>query len=1058
MILSDLSIHRPVLASVISLLILLVGVAAYKSLPVRQYPDVTRPVVSVTTTYTGASPETVESTITNPLEEQLNGIDGIRSISSQSSFGTSAINVEFLTRRNVDAATQDVSNAVGKAINNLPTSPDVSRPVVAKVSANAQPIIWIVVQGKHYSLEQLSQVADLVVKRRLEILPGVGTVILGGEHRWAMRVWIEPEKLAAYGLTVADIAATLEGNNIQLPAGQIKSDSLFFNVVANGQMVDPKKYGALVIRQEKGAPVRIRDVGWVELGSESYDTLARFNGKPVVGVGIVPQTKANAIDISDEVNKTLPSVREALPAGVTISVAMDTTDYIRDSIREALQTLFIAFGLVVLVVFVFLRTFRATLIPILAIPVSIIGAFGGMWVMGFSVNVLTLFSLVLAIGLVIDDAIIMLENIYRHMEEGLPRWPAAVSGAKEIGFPIISTTISLIAIFIPLGFMRSDIGRLFSEFALTVPVAVVLSSLVALTMTPMLCSRYLKLSGQGRFMRWTGRFWDGLHASYSRSVEWAVHHRKVIGLFLLLNVAVGLGLYFISPKTFVPVEDQGFFLTIIKAPQGSNLWYTRHYLQQVEKDIARLPPVRQYFSAVGISVGGPASPRSGIVFARLKPFGQRKMSQMQAVGQLFGEFSQISGVLAFPINPPSLGEQATAQDIQFVVLGPNLDELAKINESLLAWARQTPGMINVQSDLTLETPQLNVDFHRERSADLGIPVFDVAQTLQVGLGGSHITDFIMNNKSYEVVAQFEPRFRARPEQIKDLYVRDQTGGLVPLSYLVAVNNGYGPDTIFHYDMQRSLTISASLLPELPLGTALQKMERHAQQLLPPSYRTALTGKSRDYVETAGSLYLTFGISLIFIYLVLAAQFESWVHPLTIMLSVPLALTGALITLRLTGHSLNLYSEIGIIMLVGLVTKNGILMVDYANNFRRQEEEKIGDEEETGKQIDHEAHLSGLLRAAVEAGKVRFRPILMTSLTMVVGSLPMALATGAGAQSRQPLGWAVAGGLLFSMIFTLLVTPVFYIIISRLAERVGLQIATAKGPADQGETGQPGGGR
>jgi len=478
------------------------------------------------------------------------------------------------------------------------------------------------------------------------------------------------------------------------------------------------------------------------------------------------------------------------------------------------------------------------------------------------------------------------------------------------------------------------------------------------------------------------------------------------------------------------VEDQGYFLVIIKAPQGSNLWFTRHYLKDIEKAISEIPAVQHYFSAIGISIGGPASPRLGLAFPRLKPFDQRKMSQMEIVRRLFPRLMQIPGVLAFPINPPSLGEQATNQEVQFVVLGPSLKKLAKLNRQLLDQARRTKGMINVQSDLTTETPQLNVDFHRERSADLGIPVADAALALEVGLGGSHVSDFIMNNKSYEVLVQLEPKFRARPGQINDIYVRDRAGKPVPLSYLVSLTNTYGPDTIFHYNLQRSFTISASLQSSLPLSKALDDMEANAKKILPSGYSTALTGQSRDYRETSSSLYVTFAVSLVFIYLVLAAQFESWVHPLTIMFSVPLALTGALLALFATGNNINLYSEIGIILLIGLVTKNGILMVDYANRLRSRGE--------------------ALIQAAVKAAKIRFRPILMTSLAMIMGGLPLALATGPGSQSRQPLGWAVVGGLVFSTLFTLLVTPVFYILITRLAERLGFKtIPPEEDPARQG---------
>lgn len=1036
MILSDTSIRRPVLASVISLIILLSGIAAYFGLPVRQYPDVTRPVVSVTTTYTGAGPETVESTITNPLEEGLNGIDGIRDITSQSSFGTSAITIEFESSRDVDAATQDVTNAVGKVLNKLPNSPDVGRPVISKVSADAQPIIWLAIRGANYSPEQLSQMADRIVKQRVEILSGVGNVIIGGYQEWAMRVWLNPKKLAAYGLTSSDVVTALQQNNVQLPAGQIKSDSMFFNVVANGQMADPKHYADLVIREVKGVPVRIRDVGWVQLGASSYSSIARFNGQRVVGVGVVPQSKANTLAVSKLVHAALPEIRAALPAGATLSVAIDKTTYISSSIHEVTITLFVAFALVVLVVLVFLRTFRATIIPVVAIPVSIVGTFAGMWALGFSVNMLTLFSLVLAIGLVVDDAIIVLENIYRRQELGESRRIAAINGAREIGFPVLATTATLVAIFIPLSLMQGNIGKLFHEFAVTVAISVALSGLVALTLTPMLCSRFLKVSHakRGPFV-YTERTIEGARSAYARAAGWATRHRKTIGLFMVLNLALLGGLYMISPKTFVPVEDQGLILAIVKAPEGSNLWFTSHYLEQVEKDFRAEPAVEQFFAAVGLPVGGPASPRNAVLFAHLKPFGERSESQMQVVQHLLPKLIAIPGVMAFPINPPSLGAAATSQDVQFVVQGPSLSKLVDLNAKLLSKTRETAGMVNVQSDMTAHTPQLNVEFHRQRAADLGIPVAAIAQTLQTGIGGTHASDFIMNNKSYQVIAQLEPKYRARPEQIKNLYVRAANGDQVPLSSLVSVKDTYGPDTIYHYNLQRSFTVSASLQPNLPLSTALDEMGQYAKELLPPGYQTALAGQSRDYKETSGSLYLTFGVALIFIYLVLAAQFESWIHPLTILLSVPLALTGALLTLLLAHQSLNLFSEIGVIMLVGLVTKNGILMVEYANQLRA-----------AGKD---------LLHAAVEAGRIRFRPIVMTSLAMVAGSLPLALATGAGAQTRQPLGWAVVGGLLFSTFFTLLVTPVFYMLITAAADKLGFRTIPPKIEFEEEQDMEPG---
>ncbi|WP_124951348.1 efflux RND transporter permease subunit [Sulfuriferula thiophila] len=1022
--LSDTSISRPVFASVISLIILLTGIAAYFGLPVRQYPDVSNPVVSVSTSYIGASPATVESTITNPLEEGLNGIDGIRDITSQSSFGTSAITVEFENTRDVDAATQDVTNAVNKVINQLPNNPNVNRPVISKVSADAQPIIWLVLQGKDYSPEQLSQLADRIVKQRTEILSGVGNVLLGGYQEWAMRVWLNPKQLAAHNVTTSDVVTALQQNNVQLPAGQIKSDTLFFNVIANGQLIKPEHYADIIIREVNGVPVRIRDIGWVQLGASSYSSFARFNGERVVGVGIVPQSKANTLDVATLVYKTLPSIRAALPGGVTLKVAVDKTQYIRDSIHEVSLTLFIAFGLVVLVVWIFLRTFRATLIPVVAIPVSIIGAFAGMWALGFSVNVLTLFSLVLAIGLVVDDAIIVLENIYRRQELGESRRIAAINGAREIGFPVLATTATLIAIFVPLSLMQGNVGKLFHEFAVTVAIAVGLSGLVALTLTPMLCSRFLQVSHakHGLFF-YSEKLINGANHRYTRITEWTMHHRKTVGIFVILNLVALGGLYMFSPKTFVPTEDQGLILAVVKAPEGSGLAYTSHYLSQVEAAFKSEPAVKQYFAAAGLPVGGPASTRNAIVFARMQDYDKRDISQMDVVKNLFPKLMPISGALAFPINPPSLNSAATAQDVQFVIQGPDFKQLTALSKHLQDTAKAIPGMVNVQSDLTSHTPQLEVDFKREQAADSGITVNTLAQTLQTAIGGTHASDFIMNNKNYQVIAQVDPKYRATPQSINDLYVRGGNNASLPLSNLVDVRNTYGPDTLYHYNLQRSFTLSASILPFLPLSTALDKLQAEAKKVLPDGYQTSLTGQSRDYVETAGSLYITFGIALIFIYLVLAAQFESWVHPLTILLSVPLALTGALLTLMLAHQSLNLFSEIGIILLIGLVTKNGILMVEYANQLRAAGET--------------------LMHAAIEAGRIRFRPIIMTSLAMIAGSLPLALATGAGAQTRQPLGWAVVGGLMFSTVFSLIITPLFYLLITGLADKLGLRTIPPK---------------
>ncbi len=1024
MILSDVSIKRPVLASVISLIIVLGGIAAYLNLPVRQYPNISQPVVSVTTDYIGASPETVEAKVTLPLEESLTQVEGVRDIISYSSFGASSIDIEFVSNRNVNAATQDVTNAVDQALGQLPNDANLQKPVIKKVGTTTAPIIFLAIQGKNYSLEQLTEYAQVIVQRRLQTLSGVGNVITPGARQWAVRVWLNPKLMTAHGVDVSDVVNTLQQNNIDLPAGQIQSTSLLFNVNTHGQMINPKKYGALVIKEVNGAPVRIRDVGWVQLGAQNYTSLVRLNGHPAVGIGIVPQSDANALAISKEVDAALPSIRAALPRGVSLKVAVDKTQFIRESLSEVYHSIFIAFGLVVLVVLFFLHTWRATLIPVLAIPVSIIGTFAGMWMLGFSINTLTLFSLVLSIGLVVDDAIIMLENIYRRQELGEPQLVAAINGAREIGFPVLATTISLIAIFIPLSMMQGYIGSLFHEFGVAVAISVAISGLVALTLTPSLCALILKRSAPKGPFKLTERAFRAVHASYGRLAGWSVFHRKTIGLVLVANIALMVGLFSLLPKTVAPVEDQGIFLAVAKAPQGSNMWYTYHSMEKIYAAIKTLPPILMHvFQAIGLPLHGPASQRIGLTFVRLVPFDKRNLSQMAMVRKLIPKLEQIPGVKAFALNPPSLGESFTEQDLEFVVMGPSLKKLGKIKGELTKKLSSTPGIINVQTNLANESHEITVDFNRERAADLGIPVAKIAQALEVGVGGAQVGNFVMDTNYYYVMAQFFPKYTAWPGDINNIYLRSASGQQVPLSELVTLHVGYGPDVVNHYDLQRAFTLGATVVPPLSSNAALKIAEQDLHQILPSGYRWALYGPTRDYARASHSLDLTFAIALIFIYLVLAAQFESWVHPLTIMLGVPFALTGALLILWLTGQSLNLYSEIGIIMLIGLVTKNSILLVEYTNQNR--------------------AHGAPMAQAAIEAAKVRFRPIVMTTMTMIVGSLPLALATGAGAQSRQPLGLAVIGGLAFSTLFILVVTPVFYLFITSVAERLGLKTLPPK---------------
>lgn len=1025
MILSDVSIKRPVLASVISLIIVLGGIAAYFNLPVRQYPNISQPVVSVTTDYIGASPATIEAKVTLPLEESLTQVEGVRDILSYSSFGESSIDIEFVSNRNVDAAAQDVTNAVNQALGELPNDPNLQKPIIKKVGSTTAPIMFLTLQGKNYSLEQLTEYAQVVVQRRLQTLSGVGNVIVPGAREWAIRVWLNPKLMAAHDVDVSDVVNTLNQNNVQLPAGQIESNALLFNInTPNGQMINPNHYGALVIKEVNGVPVRIRDIGWVQLGAQNYTSLVRLNGKPAVGIGIIPQSDANSLAIAKEVDAALPGIRAVLPRGVNLTIAVDKTEYIRESLSEVYHSIFIAFGLVVLVVLFFLHTWRATLIPVVAIPVSIIGTFAGMWALGFSINTLTLFSLVLSIGLVVDDAIVMLENIYRRQELGEPRLLAAINGAREIGFPVLATTISLIAIFVPLSMMQGYIGSLFHEFGVSVAISVAISGLVALTLTPALCALILRRSEPKGPFKLSERGFHTVHRGFGHLAAWLVSHKKIIALVMIGNIALMVALFALLPKTVAPVEDQGIFFVDAKAPQGSNMWFTHNSMKKIFAAIKTLPPIISHvFQVIGLPLHGPASQNEGLTFVRLVPFDQRNISQMAMAKMLNAKIKNIPGVRAFAVNPPSLGENFTQQDLEFVVMGPSLVKLGQIEAELTKKLRSTPGIINVQTNLANETHQITVYFNRERAADLGIPIQQIAQALEVGLGGAEVSNFVMDTNYYYVMAQFFPKYAAWPGDINNIYLRTASGQQVPLSWLVTLHVGYGPDIVNHYDLQRAFTLGATVVSPLSTNQALSITQKDLKQILPAGYRWALYGATRDYARASQSLDLTFAVALIFIYLVLAAQFESWVHPLTIMLGVPFALTGALLTLWLSGQSLNLYSEIGIIMLIGLVTKNTILLVEYTNQNR--------------------AHGAPMAQAAVEAAKIRFRPIVMTTMTMIMGSLPMAIATGAGAQSRQPLGLSVVGGLAFSTMFVLVVTPVFYLLITSAAERLGLKTLPPK---------------
>jgi multidrug efflux pump len=1015
--LSDLSIRRPVLASMVSLALILFGAIGYTRLAVREFPDVDPPIVSVSTELPGANPQVVESAVTDILEEELSTVEGLRTLTSSSAEGFSNITLEFNLERGVEAAAQDVRDKVARVRGRLPE--EVREPVVAKQEADAQPFFWLALSGANYDLLQLSDLGDRLVKSRLQTLPGVGQARIFGERRFSMRVWLSAAELSARGLTVQDVQQAIRSRNVEVPAGRIESERREFTVRSLGELKTPEQFADLVVSSTGGVLVKLRDLGRVELGAEDDRSLLRFNGTSAVAIGVVRQSKANIIQVADAIRNELPKIQESLPPGVRLNVAFDESIFVSRSIREAQETLIIAAALVVIIIFIFLRNLRATIIPGLAIPTSIVATFAIMYFLGFSINNFTLLALTLAIGIVVDDAIIVLENAYRHQEElGESPEAAATNGTREIGFAVIATTISLVAVFTPLAFLKGSTGRLFNEFGIAVAGAVVVSGFVALTLTPMLCARILRVPARhGVLYRVLERGFNAMATGYARTLRAAVRHRyALVGAVVLLTL--GAVLVFRSLKReFVPPEDKGWFFSIIIAPEGSSLAYTDGYQREAEAVLDKTKDVESYFSVVNIGDGV----SRGMIFTNLVDFDRRTRSIQDILGEVQGGYFAIPGVFAFANNPPAFG---FGNPVQFVIQNPDFDLLVKGNDTLLARARQVTGLINVDSDLRVNKPELTVNFDRDRAEDLGVPVGDVATTLQVLLGGNRTSTFTRNNKQYDVIVQLDPRARATPSDMTGLYVRGRAGELVKLEALASVKEGVGPRELNHFNRVRASTLTAGLAPGFTLGEALDSLTRIASEVLPKGSSTALAGESRELDESGSSLYFAFLLALLVVFMVLASQFESLIHPFTVLLAVPLAVTGALFTLKLAGATLNLYSQIGMILLIGLVTKNSILLVEYINQLR-----------ERG---------MSTLDAALESGRIRFRPILMTSVATVMGAVPIAFGLGAGSISRRPLGYAIVGGVLFSTLLTLYVVPAVYVIFDGLRQRV----------RGRGKTGQP----
>jgi multidrug efflux pump len=894
--------------------------------------------------------------------------------------------------------------------------------VISKVDANAQAIVWMALSSDRHSGLELSDVADRILKERIQRLPGVGSVLIAGERKYAMRVWLDPLRMAGHGLTTQDIEAAIRRENAEIPGGRVEGAEREFSVRTRGELSTPEEFGAVIVAQKDNDLVRLRDVADVAIGAADERTQVRYNGQSAVGLGIVKQSKASTVDVAADIRKALAELTTLLPAGMKLDVAYDSSLFISDSISEVIDTLVIAMCLVVLVVLAFLKSLRATAIPTLAIPISIIGALAAAYFAGFTINILTLLALVLAIGLVVDDAIVVLENVYRHMEMGKSRWQAALDGSNEIGFAVIATTIALVAVFVPLAFLTGSVGRLFNEFGVSLAVAILISGFVALTLTPMLSSKILKPL-HGTSNTWASRsfdaFFDWLNRTYDRTLRFAMRRRGLMIAGALAAVVLSVVIFKFIPSELVPIEDRGVAFGIVIAPEGATLDYTDKYMREVEKRLLVLPERRSLFSAIGLGFGGPGRVTNGFVFLGFKPRSERSKSQQQIVQELFPQLISIPGVLAFVINPPSLGGSFSSSPVEYVLQGESYEQLNQAVAAVTGEASKLGYMINMDSDLRLNKPQLDLTIDRERASGLGVSVTEIGSTLETFLGGRVVTNFKRGTKQYDCILQMKPAARATPDAIRELYIRGN-GGLVQLANLVRVQETLAPKELNHYNRVRSATITANLVPGVSLGQALDDLDRIAAGSLPTGMKREYGGQSLEYKSSSSSLYVMFLLAIVFIYLVLAAQFESFIHPLTILLSVPLAVFGALLTLFIFGQSLNIYSQIGLIMLIGLVTKNAILIVEFSNQLRSQGRSPVD--------------------AVIEAATIRLRPILMTSFATIFGILPIAIGFGAGAESRRPLGMAVVGGMFFSTFLTLVLVPVLYAILSRFVK---------EGPAEAG---------
>ena len=1040
MILSDLSIRRPVFATVMSLLLVVLGVIAYTRLTLRELPAIDPPIVSVEVNYPGASAAVVETRITQVLEDSLSGIEGVETIESRSRNGEGSISIEFSLSRDIEAAANDVRDAVSRVLDRMP--PEADPPEIEKAESDAEVVIWLNMRSSRMDTMQLTDYAHRYVVDRLSALDGVSRVRVGGEQRYAMRIWLDSDALAARGLTVAQVQAALQRENVELPAGALESTDRDFTLRVQRGYREPGDFARMTLAKgDDGYLVRLGDVARVERGSEERRAYYRSNGEPNIGLGIVKTSTANSLDVARAARAVAEEIQTSLPEGTRIFVAFDSTVFIGAAIERVFLTLFEAMLLVVVVIYLFLGSVRSAVIPAVTIPVCLVTAFAALWAFGFTINLLTLLAVVLCIGLVVDDAIVVVENIQRRADQGEPPLVAARRGTAQVAFAVIATTAVLVAVFLPVGFMEGNTGRLFRELSVALASAVAISAFVALTLTPMMSSKLIRPHTEPVGLNaWIQGRLNRLSAAYRRQVERTIGRPLIFGAVLVASAILSFVLFHLVPKELAPGEDRGAFFIMFEGPEGAGFDYTVSQIQKVEQLMSGMvgddKPIQRINTRVPGGFGASEEMHTGQAIVFLQDWDKRDISTDEVVGQLRGELAAIPTIRAIPRIRTGLARSGGSA-LQVVLGGPDYVELVDWRDRMLARMGDNPGLREADSDYKATRPQLHVEINFERAADLGVSTAEIGTTLETMMGSRRVTTFVENGEEYDVVLQAEPDDRATPSNLENLYVRSQRSGqLVPLSSLVTLTEVAEPGSLNRFNRLRAITLSANLMPGYTLGEALDWMERTAAEELPEIAQLDYKGESREYRRAGGAVLFTFAMALLIVYLVLAAQFESFIHPFVIMLTVPLAVLGALIGLWVSGSTLNLFSQIGIVMLVGLAAKNGILIVDFANQLR--------DEGRTVRQ------------AIVEAAAVRLRPILMTSIATIMGAMPLVLSGGPGSASRSTIGVVVIFGVAFSTLLSLFVVPSFYALLapftgspdalSKRLERLELETPDATGRA------------